>query len=336
MGRRTTVATAALVALGLVDVALIGLLLRPGHRAAASSIALQPGAASASAGVFALPTPSTSGPSVSGPTGSPQPSPATVSPGPLVAPASQPGLPVDAGSGGFVLRADPGACSSTGKAELWFSASDGATWVHLSLPPGVREIRRVAIESPTALWFVGAGPDCVPRLWRSTDAGKGWTGPTNPTGAWFAPMSGSLGAHTPKATDSTLCSGSAVVGLAPSGAAVAALACADGSVLWTADAGQAWHAGATLPGVRAIALWTPQRGLALQATPDCPGLAVVVTADGGSSWKQTGCLTGAPGSGPVGVAVAGASVSVVVAGTGPKVGVWVSPSGALGWAQTAP
>jgi photosystem II stability/assembly factor-like uncharacterized protein len=251
-----------------------------------------------------------------------------------------------AASSAVILRADPGTCRDGGAA-LW-STRDGVTWEELPAP--VEEIRRVAVESPTDLWIVGSRPrgetaesadptasvaPCDAGFWRSDDAGQTWTRAPSTNGAWYVPADGpdrgSL--HAPRTVVPGVCAQADPMLVVPAGFDSAAVGCTGGAVRWTDDGGQQWRAGAPVPGLVALGLWSPHDGLAVAVEEACAGLSVRVTDDGGQSWRQGSCVATPAGSKATGIGVAAYDDvrAALVLGSGPRPDVWVSQDAGRTW-----
>ena len=210
-----------------------------------------------------------------------------------------PVLPMAAASAGLVLRADPGTCADGGGA-LWLTEDGGATWRRLPSP--AEEIRRVALESATSMWVVGAksattAGDCKAAFWRSADAGHTWDQAASTRGAWYVPADTKGGLHAPDTIVRDVCGQDTPLVVVPVGFDSATVACPDGAMRWTDDGGQLWRSRPAVPGLRALGLWSPTAAVAVAITSDCAGLAVSTTADGGRTWSEQACL-GTPDLGP--------------------------------------
>jgi hypothetical protein len=333
MRGRTRAATAALVALAVVDVILVALALGvrgPGAPVAARQSGVEPPSAASLA---------PSGPAATGRT-------ATTVPAPLAGVVGRQGpgpIPVAARSG-LILRADPGSCRAGG-AVLW-SSVDGARWEKLRSPAG--EIRRVAVESPTDMWVVGGQPPptaaegrdastgagCQAAFWRSSDGGRAWGQARTTDGAWYVPVDGSgKGLHAPYAVLRAVCEATDPLLVVPAGFDSAAVGCVGGTIRWTDDGGQSWRWGEQRRGLVALGLWSSTDGLAVTLGGACAGLSVSATDDGGRTWRPRSCITPVAGGSadPVGLAAYDDTRAVLVRGSGPRPLVWLSQDAGRTW-----
>jgi len=217
--------------------------------------------------------------------------------------------PFDALNALIGIRGRTGDCAAGDVADLELTTDGGASWAELSSP--VDEVLRVKLIDPDNFWVVGAGGDCVPLFYRTSDRGGTWQGPNGTLGAWHRlPGDGFRSVHGPSEVPgeeqvANPCSRRApLVELDGVNVLDGAVLCADGSVHLSSDSGLTWaQAGAAVEGAIALSFVSGTTGfLAVAGDDDCAGLAVLRTDDAGDTWDLAGCASGADARGLVGLA----------------------------------
>lgn len=209
---------------------------------------------------------------------------------------------LDMSSDGSVIRALRGECPADSPARVEVSDDGGSSW-H-TVETDSTAILRVGAQRD-GLWYVGTDSGCDPIEQDTDDGGATWTtGGTS--GAWYLdadPDATTL--QGPNAQSDVGCVPVALSGVSLHDAAVA---CADGTVRVTDDAGASWSTASTVPGVAGISFVSADSGVALAPRGAC-GAAVLRTSDGGSSWSQVRCLDGYQ---PLAIAAAGDAIRAQV------------------------
>jgi photosystem II stability/assembly factor-like uncharacterized protein len=193
------------------------------------------------------------------------------------------------GADTVVLRAAGGSCKSGDPPVLELSTDSGVTFAPTAQGLGVAQVLRVVVNSASELWFVGTDDQCTPSIWRSHDAGSGWSQTLGTGGAWhLLPAAGASKVHAPTGQKSPGCS---VASLSPVDGQTARILCASDAVLGTTDGGSTWVILGRLHQAQLIAYDSAASGVALGSTPACD-VQAFVTADGGTIWTRTDCLQG--------------------------------------------
>lgn len=215
--------------------------------------------------------------------------------------------PFDALNALIGIRGRAGDCAAGDVGDLELTTDGGASWVKLDSP--VDEVLRVKLTDANIAWVVGAGGDCVPLFYRTSDRGGSWQGPNGTLGAWHRfPGDGFRSVHGPSKIQEQVdnpCSRRApLVELDGVNDFDGAVLCADGSVHLSSDAGLTWaQAGPPVEGAIALSFVSGTTGfLAVAGDDDCAGLAVLRTDDAGDTWDLAGCASGADARGLVGLA----------------------------------
>jgi photosystem II stability/assembly factor-like uncharacterized protein len=89
---------------------------------------------------------------------------------------------------------------------------------------------------------------------------------------------------------------------------VARIWCDSGQIVGTADGGANWVALGSLADAESIAYLDAADGVALAMDPECAGVSVLVTRDGGSDWETVHC---AEIAGPWGVLATPTTITVI-------------------------
>jgi len=252
------VATAALVALVALDVALIATALKSTE---ASGIDTRP---VSSAPASADPNHTDPTPSVSS-----SPTTATTAAG---APLQTMLVALD---GQRAWRVGAGSCS-LGGATLSRTVNGGKTWAK-----GNADLRRIVRVRPTdnrAAFIVGANSNCAAALKDTTDGGSTWTLGGAAGGAWFRDPKNPVVVWAPGSAESQPCGKIAVLDLAVLTTGSARVLCGDGLVRSTTDNGSAWTDVGRVDGAVALAVPTvtpAETYVARVGVPDCAGVQIL-------------------------------------------------------------
>ncbi len=264
---KSRIAMVALVGLLLVDVVLVVLAMRP--PAAADTSQTRTTAASVTPTTGGSPT---TAPTTETPTG----------PGPLAATIA--GL--DATT---AWRATVGSCADGG-ADVEVSTDGGATWTAAKTPVGA--IVRVQPLEKGRGFVIGAGPDCTPRQYSTTDSGKTWSTPEPVDGGWARKLDTPTEVLAPSQPKARACGDQVVFDLSRTSAEQAEALCADGSVKVTTDGGVSWGDSGTASGALAISNRIESGVLSTYAAgidPKCKGIQIVKVIKGRDA-EPLGCV----------------------------------------------
>jgi hypothetical protein len=194
------------------------------------------------------------------------------------------------GAGDVVLRATGGSCKTGQPPVMELSSDSGATFAPTAEGLGVAQVLRVAVDSASNVWFVGADDQCATSIWRLDPAGSDWYQSAGTAGAWHVlPTPGVHRVHAPTGRVAVNC---AVTGLAPVDTQTARVLCASGVVRGTSDGGVTWTNLGRLRSAQLIAYDSATSGAAIGSAPTC-GMRVLITDDGGATWTPATCLQGA-------------------------------------------
>lgn len=193
---------------------------------------------------------------------------------------------VAAAVGETLWRATPGSCGGTASV-VERSEDGGATWDRARYRGQVTY--RLRLTGPGAGFAVGEQKGCDgPVVLTTADVGQTWQ--ESPARTTWAAMADTV--LVPGGKTVSACGSARVVGLAPLDDASAWVACADGSVRRSTDAGQTWDKAFTATGVTSIAV-AGDRVVLGRSVDGCQGLQVGATgADAASAGTGT-CVTGA-------------------------------------------
>jgi photosystem II stability/assembly factor-like uncharacterized protein len=285
--RRRLLLLAGIVAL---DVVLISVALRP--RPAADVAGASATAASADVSAAVIPT-----------------TKATVVP-----PAGRAAVLVDLAGATAVRVTTPGTCAAGGAA-VQVSTDAGTTWTDVDVP--VRTVLRVRVTGAGTAALIGAGGDCRPAAYQTTDAGRSWPRAGDTAGMWHRYGRSAARLHTPAADVALPCPGGvALTDLAPGSPTVATVLCADGSVHRTTNGGTRWERRGEVPGAVAVNQSSAARLVAaVTGSARCAGIEIRTSTDGGAIWTVTGCAADAPAEGGAGLTFGDPERGLLVAGT---------------------
>jgi len=284
--RRRTATTIGLVALLLIDIALVALAFRNPFRGEPARAA-----SGSPTSVVAAPTTTPATGAIGAPTGASTGASTITSTGPSATLPSSDGwsevmiVPVD---GSTAWRFTSGSCRGGG-ATLARTTNGGAKWTSVESPFAM--LSRVQASDPDRVLLLGAQADCRLSTQRSVDAGLTWT-PGGAPQMWFRDPEQAAEVTNASGRVSTPCGRTGSVASVVAVSAGAALAlCADGKTMETADAGTSWVE--TGRGLAALAIDAQVVAGRLAATlagvsDGCAGLAI--TTISGSASTRVGCV----------------------------------------------
>lgn len=253
--RRSTVAV-GLVALVLLDVALIVWALWPSTPA---------GATRSTASV----TPSSAPPSTEGAaTAQPTPTAPGASPAPLARLVSG----VDATTAWLV---DGGECGRPGSLHVTLDA--GAQW---QTQPALGSVTRIRPSDASSAFVVGGDADCAARVWYTGDRGESWSAAQSAADAWGRSPDDPRLILRPGGAPVQPCRAGVVLDLVGQSTGAAVALCADGAVRATSDSGATWSTTTAREGLLAISQPAAGDGAAAGLSEDCPGLTVFALEGG--------------------------------------------------------
>jgi hypothetical protein len=275
MKRRQTATTVGLVALLLIDIALVALAFRNPFRSeparASTVVTTSSPAASVSTTSVASKTPTRS----------------------AEAQTSMTLVPIDSSR---AWRFTNGSCRDGG-ATLAFTTNGGGTWTSVESP--FAAITRLQSTDPERVLLVGAQSDCRVSTLRSTDTGLTWSS-GGPVQVWFRNPDQASEVTNSNGRTSTPCGTSgSVSSLVALSAGAALVLCADGKAVETADAGASWVETARGFGPLAVDAQVVAGRLSptLAGQSDgCAGLAITTVAGGASA--RVGCVAVGVALGP--------------------------------------
>lgn len=217
------------------------------------------------------------------------------------------------GAGGLVLRATRGACPADSSATLELSTDSGRTFTPLT--GEIAQVLRVDVTSRGRAQVIATDRSCRPLERHTLDGGATWQS-GELTGVWYlSPDSDADQVLGPSLVSEVGCVPRTLTAPDDEHAAVA---CVDGTVRFTGDAGDHWRKVAGLDGVGALTFATAADGYALVTASDCES-AVERTSDGGATWTRVGCLDSVLPSvsadAPTAIAAAGRVLAVQVGPT---------------------
>jgi len=311
MSRRRNWATLGLVALLLVDIALVFLALRNPFHPQAQAPA--PSATAGSPG--ATGSPSSASPTTGG---------SSAGPGSATATAKLGLVPFDTDS---ALRFGRGDCQ-TGGATVELTTNGGKTWRAVESP--LRTISAASVTDDNRFQFIGGTDACQTATRRTADGGQTWAAAGNWSG-WYRSPGNPVQVVTAVDRTVTPCATAAVVDVQSVSQTTAHVLCATSKLLETADGGTNWVDASKALEVMAVDD-NQVNGKAVATiayrTDSCPGLQIGTLT--GATLAKLGCAelgSATPELGSVAVAARGPQVWLLV-GTG----VWLSGDGGTTWA----
>ena len=273
--RRRLAATLGLVALVIIDAALVFAALRITGRSSAAETPVTD--------VTAGPTTSEPGQTPAETTPTPTSSSSATST-PDAGPTNVPGVPttvvISALNGDVAWRAAVGSCS-TGGATVQVTTDGGKTWRNRTSPfPVVTRIQAVDL---TRGFVVGADASCAMAVRNTTDAGATWpsTAPLADTLARDAKDPAKV--HAPGDRTVTPCDTATVVDLARSSPTAAQVLCTDGTIRSSTDDGRTWpQTGKVTSGLALDSrlVGTSVTGYVAWSKEGCEGVQVSKVVDG--------------------------------------------------------
>ena len=283
---RGKIATAALVALVVVDVVLIAFALRPHDAPDAGSVRV----------------------SVDQPTtepSAPQPSPPPTTEAPEQPPPAVPlARLIDASSATEAWRLVKGSCQDGGGA-VERTSDGGATWDEVTTDADAF-VRLRARGATDAFVVALSGDGCAPAFLTTTD-GETWSErPASLDAAWYIEPADATAVHSPDGIRAGPCEAAPVVDLAGVTTTRAGVLCPDGRVFTTDDAATSWALRVAVPG--GVALTDAGDGYLVGAlgAAGCPGVQVVSAGEGTA--EALGCSSASDQPGSVDVAAVGDAV----------------------------
>ncbi|MFL6088518.1 MAG: WD40/YVTN/BNR-like repeat-containing protein [Aeromicrobium sp.] len=187
---------------------------------------------------------------------------------------------LDASASGMLVAARRGDCH--GPAPTISVSADAGKTVSI-VKPDIREVLAVKADDDGSVTIVGGDAKCRIIAVRSTDDGRNWDNVA--VRGWYAGLKQQSDVGSPKGIANAGC---AVTALSSVDSNFARLACADGRIRGTGDAGRRWATLGRLENLRAVTFDDYSNGVALARYEGC-GAFAFATADGGRTWKQLAC-----------------------------------------------
>lgn len=305
--RGIKISTALLIAIAIVDVALVvTVLVRHGSLPAGSREQAAPVAESVDA--------------------SAQPRPAAPPESPYRAEWM-----VDVISPTAALRGRTGDCAS-GAALVQVTRDRGRTWEDMPTTPTA--VLRVKFVDESTLWLVGTREDCEADFLASVDGGESW-GTTESTSLTWHLLSdaGSGKLHGPGGNVASPCDeATPLVDISGVTVPVGYALCADGGLYRSEDRGAHWKQVGMVAGGWATAFPTTDVGYAATRRPDdCAGVSLLRTTDAGRHWEATGCVEGVPQATGIALSFTKGGAGVLVSGTS----TWWTGDGGRTWSAAS-
>lgn len=211
----------------------------------------------------------------------------------------------------LLVRAPASACEpeaqpgADAEGALLVSLPDRAARTEPVTVDGLVAVSGVVVDDAEHARLIGSAPDCATVGFATEDAGVTWRSLAKLPPFWSLLPGDVRAVMTPDGRADVPCSPVAVSGI---DGRVARLSCADGKLLGTSSAGADWVPIGRLPDALAMVFTTPGDGWALAESEGCDGVAVLSTADGGTTWEEAHC---SPVPGPWGLAADGDVVKVL-------------------------
>ena len=208
--------------------------------------------------------------------------------------------------GRLVVRAPVRDCADSDDAPPLrvATSSDGGSTFTTTQIEGLATVSGAFAGDGRARVF-GADAECSSVTYETSDGGGSWQLLDEPPSFWSVLPGAAHEVMTPTDTATVPCRPRRVSGI---DAGVARVWCADGEILGTSSAGAEWVTLGRLEDALTVAFSSPATGYALAEDPDCEGLSVLETNDGGTTWQGVHC---SPVHGPAAIAADGDSVAVV-------------------------
>jgi hypothetical protein len=175
--------------------------------------------------------------------------------------------------------ADAGSCEQPGQVHV--TDSGGVDWTTEEAPGSVTRVRP---SDASSAFIVGGDSDCESRVWYTGDRGDTWSPPQSAADAWGRVAGQPQFALRPGGDPVQPCPAD-VLDLVGFTAGRAAVLCADGSVRVTDDRGATWSTVIEREDTLAISFREPSEGAIVGIEDGCSGVAVfpVVGNDLGES-----------------------------------------------------
>lgn len=213
-------------------------------------------------------------------------------------------------SDGSLALAEPGTCGGA-QAEIWQLAVDSYEWVLGELPGAV--IMRFDLLAGDNLISVSSPTTECGELWfRSSPGSTLQWGPEQGTDGVFylrQEADGTASVNTLLSLGPSPCTGRTIALAATDQEAT--VACDSGEVFRNLGPGSNWVPTGTLAEIRAVTYGESGLLYALSTAPDCNGLAVWQSTDGGAQWQQNGCAELADSNSGVALAATGNDLVIV-------------------------
>lgn len=211
---------------------------------------------------------------------------------------------VTALGGTNVLRAPAGTCEPGGADVTIDRAVPDEGWQGTEVP-GLLAVTGLRVDGDGLAKVVGAGADCELVSFTSDDGGETWREASGRPQFWSLLPGVDDEVASPAGRVKVPCTPSAVSGLDGANARVW---CESGTIEGTASSGDSWAVLGSLDDAAGIVYVSTAEGFALATEPDCVGISVLATYDGGTRWEPVHCSTLA---GPWGIAADGSTVAVI-------------------------
>lgn len=277
----------ALAALGVVTVLLVGILV---ERQQDLTVATDPGSSATSAAA-----PSEDPSERAKPTTEPSPQQTKTS-------SSTATSRVTDARGSVILHATSSPCAEA-SAPATLTLRQGESTQTLQIDT-LRTITGLQVIDADRLRLVGGDFDCQSVAMSSEDGGATWQRDDD-FAFWSLVPDDERGLVHAGGTATAPCEAVTVSGIDLS---VARVLCQDARVFGTADSGEEWVVLGRAPSALGASYAGPAIGFALVEEPDCDGIAVHRTSDGGATWESVHC---AAVEGPWAISSNNALVAVV-------------------------
>lgn len=202
------------------------------------------------------------------------------------------------------LRAPVVGCEE-GLAPIQVELSIGGGPWQASSVPGLVTVTGLQIVGDGFTRVVGHEPDCTPASYVSRNGGGSWSPAAGEVRFWSVLPENSDQVASPGGAVKVPCVPRAVSAI---NATVARLWCEGGQIVGTADGGAHWVALGSLADAESIAYLDAADGVALAVDPECDGISVLVTRDGGVDWETVHC---AEIAGPWGLVTDATTITVL-------------------------
>lgn len=189
---------------------------------------------------------------------------------------------------GFVVSAVRGTCDAQGQV-VQMRASRPGTQQGDTRDSGLTTVLALQARAGGVITAVGQDASCRVRQVVSKDGGRTWSASPEVT-LWHVDPQDSTRVVSGRVTGEPGCDVVSVSGVT---AAVARVACSDGTLMGSGDSGKTWTRLGRLNNLRQITFTSPTAGLALARHNGCAAHAFT-TKDGGATWTLGGCIAGEP------------------------------------------